>query len=205
MTLQQAVIDWTQQGRNRFTLEQEMILRQPVNPDLVEIKEDGTVYMPGAWFRKVLNDAFGPGGWQLVVLGGPKEDDGYYYIHACLIAEGKPVARTYGEFTPQFRNKRPTHGTIFESCVTDAITKCCKTLGVAEELWFPAWTRKWKHDNAHVVGKNALGYDVWKRKDELVGAYAMKPGYSGESEYQKAEDYYQAAQRHMDAIARGEA
>jgi hypothetical protein len=33
----------------------------PVDPNIVEIKPDGTVYLPEIMYRRILNSAFGPG------------------------------------------------------------------------------------------------------------------------------------------------
>lgn len=37
----------------------------PLNPEDVEIKPDGIVYLPEIKYRRILNKAFGPGGWGL--------------------------------------------------------------------------------------------------------------------------------------------
>lgn len=37
--------------------------------DDVEIKPDGIVYLPEIKYRRILNKAFGPGGWGLVPRG----------------------------------------------------------------------------------------------------------------------------------------
>jgi hypothetical protein len=178
-----APLNWGAAGSARFTAEQEAILRQSVNPDLVEIRYDGAVYMPGAWYRKILNDCFGPGGWYLALEGQPQQQDGWYYLPAVLVAEGRPVARTVGEYRPNQRENKPGQGTIWESCCTDAISKCCKTLGVAEELWFPTFTRAWQRDHAVQVGSGNGQRGTWKRREDTTDYDAIKPGYSHGSEY----------------------
>lgn len=42
---------------------------QPITPEDVEIKPDGVVYLPEIKYRRILNRAFGPGGWGLAPRG----------------------------------------------------------------------------------------------------------------------------------------
>ena len=202
LAAQIGAIRWDLAGLCRFTQEQEDVLRQPVNPDLVEIKYEGTVYMPGAYYRKVLNDAFGPGGWSLVETGPVKLIDGTYYLSAVLVCEGRPVATAIGEYQPGGHNPKVSPGMAKESCRTDAISKSCKTLGVAEELWFPAFCRKWQADHAVQARSKRTDRLEWRRKDDMAGAEAFKPGYTGESEYTRPARVQDENQAHIDAIQR---
>lgn len=63
-------VDWTRSyhglSAQPFSAEAAAILLQPVNPEDVEIKPDGIVYLPEIKYRRILNRAFGPGGWGLV-------------------------------------------------------------------------------------------------------------------------------------------
>jgi hypothetical protein len=54
-----------------------------LNPEDVEIKPDGIVYLPEIKYRRILNRAFGPGGWGLAPRGE-------------TIVTGKSVTREYG-------------------------------------------------------------------------------------------------------------
>lgn len=179
-----------------------MILRQPVDPNLVEIRWDGAVYMPGAWYRKILNDAFGPGGWRVLPLGNPYPDGKDWGMHAALIAEGRVVAVTFGEHSVNQRLKQVTRGVIYESLCTDAITKCCKTLGVAEELWFPSWTRKFIHEHGEQVWDAQSERRVWRRKDDNNSYHIGKPGYDHQSEYRKPQRVEDENNAHIAEISR---
>ncbi|KAK4699174.1 hypothetical protein P7C70_g7088, partial [Phenoliferia sp. Uapishka_3] len=44
-------------------------LMRPLLPTEIEIKPDGIVYLPEIQYRRILNKAFGPGGWGLVPRG----------------------------------------------------------------------------------------------------------------------------------------
>jgi hypothetical protein len=42
------------------------VLAAQINNDDVEVKPDGLLYLPEIKYRRILNKAFGPGGWGLV-------------------------------------------------------------------------------------------------------------------------------------------
>jgi Mitochondrial genome maintenance MGM101 len=49
-----------------FSDEAIVVLNQPVNEEDIEVKPDGLLYLPEIKYRRILNKAFGPGGWGLV-------------------------------------------------------------------------------------------------------------------------------------------
>jgi hypothetical protein len=63
-------IDWTRSFHGLsaapFPKEVADILLAEVDPEEVEIKPDGILYLPEIKYRRILNRAFGPGGWGLV-------------------------------------------------------------------------------------------------------------------------------------------
>lgn len=58
------------------------MLTAPLSSDDIEIKPDGIVYLPEIKYRRILNKAFGPGGWGLAPRGE-------------TIVTGKLVTREY--------------------------------------------------------------------------------------------------------------
>ncbi|CAM0142707.1 unnamed protein product [Umbelopsis sp. WA50703] len=52
-----------------FSSEVAEVLMQPISPDDIEIKPDGLLYLPEIKYRRILNKAFGPGGWGLAPRG----------------------------------------------------------------------------------------------------------------------------------------
>ncbi len=52
-----------------FKKEAADILMKPLDPEDVEIKADGIIYLPEIKYRRILNKAFGPGGWGLAPRG----------------------------------------------------------------------------------------------------------------------------------------
>ena len=80
-------VDWTRSFHGLsaapFSDQAAAILTQDLNPDDIEIKPDGIVYLPEIKYRRILNKAFGPGGWGLAPRGE-------------TIVTGKVVTREYG-------------------------------------------------------------------------------------------------------------
>lgn len=66
-------IDWTRSFHGLsaapFPKEAADILMAETDPEEVEIKPDGILYLPEIKYRRILNRAFGPGGWGLAPRG----------------------------------------------------------------------------------------------------------------------------------------
>lgn len=58
------------------------MLLAPISFDDVEVKPDGIIYLPEIKYRRILNKAFGPGGWGLAPRGE-------------TIVTGKSITREY--------------------------------------------------------------------------------------------------------------
>lgn len=80
-------VDWAHSfhglSSTPFTSEQSAVLQQELTADDIEIKPDGILYLPEIKYRRILNKAFGPGGWGLAPRGE-------------TIVTGKLVTREYG-------------------------------------------------------------------------------------------------------------
>ena len=80
-------VDWTRSfhglSSSPFSAEQSAVLTAELSADDIEIKPDGIVYLPEIKYRRILNKAFGPGGWGLAPRGE-------------TIVTGKVVTREYG-------------------------------------------------------------------------------------------------------------
>jgi len=66
-------VDWTRSfhglAADPFPKEAADILLAPLASDDIEVKPDGIVYLPEIKYRRILNKAFGPGGWGLAPRG----------------------------------------------------------------------------------------------------------------------------------------
>ncbi|EDK43426.1 mitochondrial genome maintenance protein MGM101 [Lodderomyces elongisporus NRRL YB-4239] len=139
-------IDWADSfhgiGSQSFSREVIDILLAPISKDDIEIKPDGILYLPEIKYRRILNRAFGPGGWGLVprtsTLITPKQVSREYG----LICNGRLVSIARGE--QDFFGGGEKVTTALEGCKSNALMRCCKDLGIASELWDPGFIRKWK-------------------------------------------------------------
>ncbi|GKT65745.1 hypothetical protein ColTof4_03490 [Colletotrichum tofieldiae] len=168
------IIDWSKSyyglGTQRFSKEVVDILLQPVNTADVEVKPDGIIYLPEIKYRRILNAAFGPGGWGLVPKGEVVVGDKIVTREYALIAEGRFISQAQGENTYFSLENLPS---AVEGCKSNALMRCCKDLGIASDLWDPVFIRQFKKQHAdevwveHVVTKKKKM--VWTRKDVPVG------------------------------------
>ncbi|RDW90612.1 putative mitochondrial genome maintenance protein Mgm101 [Aspergillus mulundensis] len=167
-------IDWTRSfhglSAEPFPKEAADILLAETNPDEVEIKPDGILYLPEIKYRRILNRAFGPGGWGLVPRSESIVTPRTVTREYALVCNGRLVSVARGEqdyFSP---DGIPT---ATEGCRSNALVRCCKDLGIASELWDPRWIRKYKAQYTrevwveHVVSKKKS--KIWTRKDDPVG------------------------------------
>ncbi|KAI3536293.1 hypothetical protein CSPX01_10922 [Colletotrichum filicis] len=175
---QQQPIDWSTSyhglGTARFPKEVVDILLQPVNPSDVEVKPDGIIYLPEIKYRRILNQAFGPGGWGLVPKGDVVVGEKVVTREYALIAEGRFISQAQGENGYFSVENLPS---AVEGCKSNALMRCCKDLGVASDLWDPVFIRQFRKEYAdevwaeHVTTKRKKL--VWTRKDVPL-AYPYK-------------------------------
>ncbi len=66
-------VDWSRSfhglSKEAFSPEAAKALLAPIQSDDIEIKPDGIIYLPEIKYRRILNEAFGPGGWGLAPRG----------------------------------------------------------------------------------------------------------------------------------------
>ncbi|KAF7877522.1 hypothetical protein EAF04_001199 [Stromatinia cepivora] len=166
-------VDWTRSyhglSSQPFSKEAADILLAPIPPDDVEVKPDGIIYLPEIKYRRILNRAFGPGGWGLAPRGETIVTQKSITREYALVAHGRLVSVARGEqdyFAPE------GIPTATEGCKSNALMRCCKDLGVASELWDPRYIRKFMKQYAkqvwgeHVVTKKKK--QLWVRKDDEV-------------------------------------
>ncbi|KAH8096681.1 mitochondrial genome maintenance protein [Cristinia sonorae] len=174
-----APTDWSKSyhglSQQPFPKEVAEVLLAPIDPLDVEIKPDGLIYLPEIKYRRVLNKAFGPGGWGLAPRSetnvGPKIVSREY----ALVCLGRLVAIARGE-----QEYFDVHGvpTATEACKSNALMRCCKDLGVASELWDPRFIREFKAKHAVEVFVEHLPTKkkkkLWRRKDQPKFDYPWK-------------------------------
>ncbi|KAL6711120.1 hypothetical protein ACN47E_005651 [Coniothyrium glycines] len=136
-------IDWTRSyhglGSISFTPEQQETLLAPIAHDDVEVKPDGLLYLPEIKYRRILNKAFGPGGWGLAPRGESIVTGKLVTREYGLIVQGRLVSIARGEQQYFDPDGIPT---ATEGCKSNALMRCCKDLGIASELWDPRFIRE---------------------------------------------------------------
>ncbi|KAI0650446.1 mitochondrial genome maintenance MGM101-domain-containing protein [Trametes meyenii] len=158
-----------------FPKEAADVLMTPLDPQDVEIKPDGLVYLPEIKYRRVLNKAFGPGGWGLAPRSetnvGPRVVSREY----ALVCLGRLVGIARGEQEYFDPNGIPT---ATEACKSNALMRCCKDLGVASELWDPRFIREFKAKYCVEVfaedTRTKKKKKLWRRKDQPPFEYPYK-------------------------------
>ncbi|KAI9280736.1 mitochondrial genome maintenance MGM101-domain-containing protein [Sporodiniella umbellata] len=145
------------------------ILLEPIKAEDIEIKPDGLLYLPEIKYRRILNKAFGPGGWGLAPRGEHTIAVKNISREYALVCGGRFVSQARGEqdfFDP---SNLPTAA---EGCKSNALMRCCKDLGIASELWDPVFIRKYKKKyctevwGEHVTTKKKK--KLWRKKDDTL-------------------------------------
>lgn len=145
------------------------ILAESINPQDIEIKPDGLIYLPEIKYRRILNRSFGPGGWGMSPRSETFVTPSLITREYALICLGRFVSVARGEQDYFSQDGIPT---ATEGCRSNALMRCCKDLGIASELWDPVFIREFKKTHCeerfveHVVNKRKR--KVWKRKDRSV-------------------------------------
>ncbi|KAI0846421.1 mitochondrial genome maintenance MGM101 [Daldinia vernicosa] len=166
-------IDWTQSyhglGTSAFSPETAAVLQARLNPEDIEVKPDGIIYLPEIKYRRILNTAFGPGGWGLAPRGQLMVHEKLVTRDYALVVHGRFVAQARGEMS-YFTEEGVS--TAAEGCKSNALMRCCKDLGIASELWDPRFIRKFMKEHAmqiwveHATTKKRK--QIWLRKDDEV-------------------------------------
>ncbi|KAF6233832.1 hypothetical protein HO173_008044 [Letharia columbiana] len=158
-------VDWTRSfhglSNEAFSPEAAKVLLAPIEPDEIEVKPDGIIYLPEIKYRRILNQAFGPGGWGLAPRGETIVTAKAVTREYALVALGRLVSVARGEqdyFSPE------GIPTAVEGCKSTALRRCCKDLGVASELWDPRFIRKFM---AQHVKEVFVEHQVTKKRKKM--------------------------------------
>jgi hypothetical protein len=121
-----------------------------VSDDDVEIRPDGLIYLPEIKYRRVLNEAFGPGGWGLRPMSKPTVQGDIIMREFAMYVNGRFASCAVGEARYFGENSDMSYATAHESAKSNAMMRCCKDLGIASHLWDPQFIAQWK--DMHAVG-----------------------------------------------------
>ena len=150
----------------------------------------------------VFDEAFGLGGWQLIEAGQPhKIQDGYYQAFVFKVGS-VPIMKKVGAMVVKGGNEVMTPGNALEAMRSNAEMRVAKELGVARELWWPAWTRKWCREHCVEVDRTKKGIPILARKDDEAGFDALRTAIDDARLREEADLYGGENLRHLDEIRR---
>jgi len=158
------------------------VLAEPPDPRDVEIKPDGIVFLPGVAYRRILTRAFGAGGWSILPRSPARVMGNIVVYHGALVCLGRFVAEAVGECFYRENNPNMSYASCVEGAKTDALSRCCKDLGVATDMWDANWREEWK-------AKYAISYQskdrdgkpktMWKLKSRVSNPHDLMAGAGG--------------------------
>lgn len=160
---------WYGLGSRPFDEKVQETLQHVLQPKDIEIKPDGLLYLPEIKYRRILNKAFGPGGWGLVPRSETIVTANLVTREYGLICHGQLVGVARGEQDYFNETGIPT---ATEGCKSNALMRCCKDLGIGSELWDPVFIKSFKEEYCqskfveHVTTKKKK--KIWLRKDRTV-------------------------------------
>jgi ribonuclease HI len=150
--------------------EQADTLAEMLPDEAHDILPTGEVYVSQVHYRRLLNKVFGPGGWALVPRGpfasqkGAKTET-ITREYALVGPGGRFISEAIGEAEYQPTNDRMSYASACEACKSNALTRCCKDLGIASECWDKRFCEKWIAGHAIQVWRKGGGKPQWRRKD----------------------------------------
>ena len=188
-----------QLGHVRFTKAESSIIIRAVVEQNVLVLPTGPPYLPHYEYTRWLNEAFGPTGWNLSLLGDIKfnQEEKTVYGRYCLFIRQVPVSEALGQQEYHSNNPRQSYGDAIEAAAGSGLRRCCKRLGIGLELWDRRWAarfrrehcilvsviaKRWNRDQKKMISQPA---EWWRRKDDEPfpeekvasnpAAYARKP------------------------------
>lgn len=162
-------------GTIKLTEEETKILYAPVNPEDVEIRPDGLIYLPWMEYVTRLRKAFGMS-WGIIPDGLPKPMGLFILWPFYLIIRGKLMSGpAIGEQRYQPNNPMMTWGDACEGAKSNALMRLCKGLGISLELWQPRFIKDWvsKYAESYEL-KDAKGKPKLNNKGEVVIRWRKK-------------------------------
>lgn len=159
-------------GTLALTREQQQILEEPIPVEDIDILGTGEIYVSQVQYRRRLNQAFRPGGWAMIKLSQPTIRENIVMQEWGLYVSGILVSTAWGEQEYFPNNPRMSYATALEAAKSNALTRCCKDLGIGSECWDKHYAEQFKADHCEAAWVN--NRKVWKRKQ--LAAPADKGG-----------------------------
>ena len=147
---------------------------QDVPEEWIDIKphrylDRAQLYVSHTRIRKILNEAFGFGGWAVVPVGAfwqeKKGDHVTLYRRYRLYAEGRWASETDSSGDYYTNNPEQNYADAAESAQSSAITRLCKPFCIADRLWTDDAFRKSFKAKWAVQVKDRKGNQLWVKAE----------------------------------------
>jgi hypothetical protein len=155
-----------------LTKEESDLITAEFDEKEIEIRPDGHIYLPQAYYRNRLNQSLGIGQWGLVIKGSHQEVSQQsdkiktkFFLPGILVIRGCMVSEAVGEAELHADNPNQSIASCWESAKSDCITRCCKDLSIAMQIYSPNYIRKWQQDHAMQVWVENSNKPVWRKID----------------------------------------
>lgn len=145
-------------GTVDITKEQKEILFAPPDPDDIEIRPEGLVYLPWMHYATRLRKAF-PLQWTMIPQGLPQIQKNLICWGWYLVIQGKLMGFAIGETEYRPNNPIMSFSDACEGAKSNALMRLCKGLGITLELWNPSYCKAWKTQHA----------ESWREPDKKTG------------------------------------
>ncbi len=168
--------------------EQAAALAEELPDEAHDILPTGEVYVSQVHYRRLLNKVFGPGGWALVPRGPYAMQGNTITREYALVGPGgRFISEAIGETEYQPNNQRMTYASACEAAKSNALTRCCKDLGIASECWDKRFCERWIKAHAVKVWRKSSQKPQWRRRDaepwyDETGGSAADKASDGKSE-----------------------
>ncbi len=142
-------------------------LKKPMPLEALDILPTGEVYASQVHYRRLLNEVFGPGSWALVPRGPfTMQGNTICREYALVGPGGRFISEAIGEAEYQPNNPRMSYASAGEAAKSNALTRCCKDLGIASECWDKRFCEEFRAQSCvRVFRKDARSKPQWRRKD----------------------------------------
>lgn len=192
-------------GEEPFPPDVQRILCEPVDPSVIDIKPDGALFVPQAFYRDRLDQAFGIGGWAIIPLKDPMTKGTRVYYTGWLKARGQYIGDAIGGGEYIANNPLDTWDNCVEKAKSDCIVRCCKALPMFRECWDKEFCEAWKRQYADYVDMpRTRSGKGWKKKGSAMREFDMRPGRAAQGEYYKAARVTDEQNAHLRTIAKDE-
>lgn len=152
-----------------LTADEQQGLRQRFPDEDVEILPSGECYIPHILIRNRLSEVLGEGQWSMLAIE-ERQDQTTLFVKWVMLVRGYRIGETWAG-KEHYENKRVDLGDDYEGSEGVAVRRiAAKLLHCGDQVWQPAYCRRWVLANAIQVWVKA-GRDgkpkppQWRRKD----------------------------------------